>query len=216
MHEKHYWIRSLTFLTAAILLPFAVTAEQTPMGDPINTEWLGPYVKGGVNIGAVEIDSSRVDTDAGGGVALALGYRALPWLAGEFQFDYLGGSTIEVSGTDVADGNYFDFTFNAKAFPVPLLNDHVLERDLPLVKWLEPYALLGIGGGEFEFDGKNGRSTSNESTFVVRLGLGVDFLMAQHWGVSLDGGFHFTTDDDLDDADILGVGIFNLGVFWRF
>ena len=163
-------------------------------------EYTGPYAQFGITVGAIEFDGID-ETDAGGGFAMTGGYRILPWLSAEGNVTYMGGADLDNSS---ADAEFFSFTFGPKIYPLGALEEQ------PLPELFQPYALIGIGGGEFEIDGLGGRSVE-ESTFIARFILGFDVWLTDHWGTFVEGGYHVAEDDDID-----GAGVFTFGGQYRF
>lgn len=165
---------------------------------------VGPYVKAGVNIGEPDLDAGGVDAEVGGGVSVGGGYFFTPWIAAQLDFDYLGGSDLEVGSNDVGEADYWAITVNTKGYPMAAIQP----ENYP--NWLQPYALFGIGGGEFETELNNANDVE-DGTFIARFGLGTDFLVHENIGTYVEGGYHVASEDRLD-----GVGIFTLGAFYRF
>lgn len=206
---KNDFERTISVSTsAAIALFVLITADpsaaqtQRVDGNSIRGyEYEGPYAQFGVSVGQIDFDGSNIDNNASGGFTLTGGYRILPWLAGEANFTYLGGGSVERGSMDIGDGSFFAFTFGPKFFPLGAFK----VEGVPDV--LQPYALFGIGGGRFEIDNTN----FEKSAFIARFILGVDVWATDHLGFFVEGGGHVTDEDDVD-----GVGIFTVGAQYRF
>ena len=160
-------------------------------------EFEGFYAQFGASVGEIEFDGGA-DVDAGGGFTMTGGYRFLPWLAGEANVSYLGGG--EVDGTN-READFFSVTFGPKLFPMGLLEEQ------PIPEYLQPYALIGIGGGEYDVE----RTGFEESTFIARFIVGFDLWFTDHLGSFVEGGYHVAADGDID-----GTGLFTIGAQYRF
>ena len=126
-----------------------------------------------------------VDSNASGGFTLAGGYRFLPWLAGEAHFIFLGGNdNIEVGNREF-DSEGFAFTFGPKVYPMAFF-----QQDAPIPEWVQPYGMIGIGGGQLEVDGFD-----EEDSFVARFILGIDFWLNDHLGAFVEGGGYAVEED---------------------
>ncbi len=175
-------------------------------------DYTGIYVQFGVSVG--EIDPDEVgpppfeadDVDTGGGFTMTGGYRVFPWLAAEANLSYLGGG--DTDGPVFDDAAFFSVTIGPKFFPLGLLD----EDDQPLPESFQPYALVGIGGGEYEFEvNGSSRLQSEDSTFIARFIFGFDFWATDHIGAFMEGGYHVASEDDIN-----GTGLFTVGAQYRF
>lgn len=160
-------------------------------------EFEGFYAQFGASVGEIEFDGGN-DVDAGGGFTMTGGYRVFPWLAAEANLSYLGGG--EVDGTN-READFFSVTFGPKLFPMGLLEEQ------PIPEYIQPYMLIGIGGGEYDIE----RSGFEQSTFIARFIFGFDLWFTDHLGSFVEGGYHVAADDDID-----GTGLFTLGAQYRF
>ena len=134
------------------------------------------------------VPSSIVDNAVG--VSMRGGYRFNGMFAGEMQYEYSG---------DFSDigGNFAEhlLTLNGKAY-------------LPLDRF-QPYALFGMGLAVGAFD-----PGSNEESFLVRVGGGVDMYFNEHFGLLAEAVYNIPTDNQImDDATYLSLG---WGLFYRF
>ncbi len=164
-------------------------------------DYTGPYAQLSVSIGRIDFDVDGTDTDnkAAGGFGLTGGYRALPWLSGEFHFQFLGGNqNVKIDGNKEY-GQFFAFTFGPKLYPLGLVDVDGMPENV------QPYAFVGIGGGEAEIDNQD------KSTFAARFILGIDWWIDDHFGLFMEGGGFATDDEDID-----GAGVFSLGGQYRF
>lgn len=164
-------------------------------------DYTGPYGQFGVAIGQINFDDSDLENDVSGGFTLGGGYRFLPWLAADANFTYLAGDIdIDGVGGDF-DGEAFGFTFGPKVYPLGFAK----VEGIP--DFLQPYATIGIGGGEAEIDD----TSFEEDYFLARFILGVDVWATDHFGLFVEGGGFATSEDDIE-----GAGIFTVGGQYRF
>jgi hypothetical protein len=163
-------------------------------------DYTGAYGQFGVAVGEINFDHSS--SDASGGFTLTGGYRFLPWLAAEGNFTYLGGGDVEVRNRNVGEADFFAFTFGPKIYPLGFFKVDAIPH------FIQPYALVGIGGGEFDVDNTN---LNHESSFVARFILGFDVWATDHIGFFVEGGGHAASEHDVE-----GVGLFTFGGQYRF
>lgn len=168
-------------------------------GRPVRgyNEFTGFYGQFGVSVGEIELDGNA-DVDAGGGFTMTGGYRLLSWLALEGNISYLGGGELDGTNREV---DFFSITFGPKFYPLGAL------REQPMLQLVQPYALVGIGGGEYDIEDTG----YEESTFIARFIAGFDVWLTDHAGVFVEGGYHVAADDDID-----GTGLFTVGGQYRF
>ena len=195
---------SVGLMAALLLLVAQPIAAQggTSTGNGIRGyEYTGFYGQLGVAIGQINFDDSDIENDVSGGFTLGGGYRFLPWLAADGNFTYLAGDVeIDGFGGDF-DGEAFGFTFGPKFYPLGLAKVEGIPNNF------QPYATIGIGGGEAEIDD----TSVEEDYFLARFILGFDFWATDHIGLFVEGGGFATSDDDLE-----GMGIFTVGGQYRF
>jgi hypothetical protein len=205
--------RTTTVSTFALVFALALIAAHTSSAQTESSnkssvrgyDYEGPYVQFGVSVGQIDFDgrvgNQSIDNNAGGGFTITGGYRVLPWLSGEANFTYLGGGSVEVGSQKIGDGSFFAFTFGPKFYPLGAFR----VEEFPDI--IQPYALIQIGGGEFEVD----NTDFEESAFVARFILGIDIWATDNIGFFVEGGGHATDQDDVD-----GVGVFTMGAQYRF
>ena len=206
--ERRRVISTFALVAAVSMLTASVGVAQTS-GSGENSvrgyEYEGPYVQFGVSVGQIDFDrrfgGRNADNNASGGFTMTGGYRFLPWISGEFNFTYLGGGNVEVGSQKVGDGSFFAFTFGPKIYPLGAFPVEAIPEII------QPYALIQIGGGEFEIDHTN----FDESAFVARFILGMDIWATDNVGFFVEGGGHASSESDVD-----GVGIFTVGAQYRF
>ena len=191
----------LVSMFVAVAASAQVVGRDAPRG---YDEYKGPYAQFGIAVGRVDYDdlgTFDVDSNASGGFTLAGGYRFLPWLAGEAHFIFLGGNdNIEVGNREF-DSEGFAFTFGPKVYPMAFF-----QQDAPMPEWVQPYGMIGIGGGQLEVDGFD-----EEDSFVARFILGIDFWLNDHLGAFVEGGGYAVEEDAVD-----GIGVFTFGAQYRF
>ena len=162
-------------------------------------DYEGFYGQFALSIGRIDFDGG-VDSEASGGFGLTAGYRALPWLSGEAHFQFLGGQDNAEFGNVDRDSQFFAFTFGPKVYPLGLIEIEEIPNTI------QPYAFIGIGGGEGKIDGGD-----EESSFVARFILGIDLWTTDNLGFFIEGGGFAAEDDDID-----GAGVFSIGAQYRF
>lgn len=192
-------------LMAALFLvtvaPIAARAQTFDESKTRGYEYTGPYGQFGVAIGQINFDDGDIENDVSGGFTLGGGYRFLPWLAADANFTFLAGDVeIDGFGGDF-DGQAFGFTFGPKVYPLGFTN----VEEIP--DFIQPYATIGIGGGEAEIDD----TSFEEDYFLARFILGVDVWATDHVGLFVEGGGFATSDNDIE-----GAGIFTVGGQYRF
>ncbi|MFK7894581.1 MAG: outer membrane beta-barrel protein [Myxococcota bacterium] len=166
-------------------------------------DYTGPYAQFGIAIGRVDFDGN-IDSDASGGFTMTGGYRLTPWLSAEGNFTFLGGEDNVELGSFEGDTEAWAFTFGPKIYPMALIDPDAIAHTI------QPYGLIGIGGGEIEIEGRNGFESEDDS-FVARFIIGVDVWATNHVGFFVEGGGFAVEEDDID-----GVGIFTFGGQYRF
>lgn len=202
-------LRSLTLPLMLLAATTAATAETRWFDEDAirGYDYVGPYAQFGFAVGRVDFDDVGpfdVDSDASGGFTLTGGYRALPWLAAEGNFTFLGGEDNVEIGNREGESEYFAFTFGPKVYPLGAFETEAIPH------FLQPYGTIQIGGGEVEIDGLGGASI-DEGFFVARFILGFDVWATDHIGLFVEGGGHVVDEDDVD-----GIGIFTFGGQYRF
>jgi len=201
--------KTVSALTAAAIALFALIATNTSNAETQRVhdnsnrgyEYEGPYAQFGVSVGQIDFDGPNIDNNPICGFTLTGGYRILSWLAGEVNFSYLGGGAVEAGSFDIGDGSFFAFTFGPKFYPLGAFKVEAVPD------FVQPYALIGIGGGQFEIDNTN----FEEGAFIARFILGFDVWTTDNLGFFVEGGGHVTDEDAID-----GVGIFTVGGQYRF
>jgi opacity protein-like surface antigen len=156
------------------------------------------------------------------GAGARLGYRLHPRLAAEVEYQWLGGFhcggnlgcyTSGGPGATGVEAKQFIgqvATVNAKAFA--------------LTGRVQPYALVGIGGGTFEVKKKqrtllpDGVSyiqrgfSSRGGGFVARYGGGVDLYGDEQWAIFAEAAY-VVPWGDIQDLDYVSI---EWGFLWRF
>jgi len=181
----------------------------------------GAYVKGGIGVGIAAEDSGAVDDlaqglgaagaslsiDPGADIHLAGGYNINEWLAGEASMDFIVGATADASaagfGSIEVDLFAFEFLVSGKLYPLGLADAGS--------DWLDPYALVGIGGGRFTAEAEG--FDVGESSFIARFGGGVEAMMWDNVGIYAEGSFDLVTESK---TLLTGIGRAVGGAIYRF
>jgi len=189
-------------LASLVVLAIGANAQVFDESQIRGYDYTGAYGQFGVSVGEINFDDSS--SDASGGFTMTGGYRFLPWLSAEANFSYLGGGDVNFNGAGGdREAEFFAFTFGPKVYPLGFFK----VEEIP--HFIQPYALIGLGGGEFDIDGSN--RIDDEGSFIARFILGVDFWATDHFGLFVEGGGHAASEDDVE-----GVGLFTLGGQYRF
>ena len=181
-------------LMGALLLLAAqpIAAQGTSKGSGVRGyEYKGAYLQAGAAVG--EVNARGDSDDASGGFTLTGGYRILPWLAADGNFTYLGNG----------DDEFFSFTFGPKVYPLGMFKVEAIPS------FIQPYGLIGLGGGQFDTDGFRG--VNEKGSFIARFILGTDFWVTDHFGLFVEGGGHAASENHVN-----GAGIFTVGGQYRF
>lgn len=164
------------FLSAWLL----VIAPALAAGDEEGFSRPGMYVGAGVTY-ATDIFEGQledavgfpVDVDPSLGAHGVLGYRVLPFLAGEIQYEWVDEFSIAVSGVDSAALEAQALTGNLKLY-------------LPLWRF-QPYFLAGAGFARWKIEDKLGFGFSDDDiSFAGRAGLGMDVYLTRN--IVVNGG----------------------------
>ncbi|MFO0688579.1 MAG: outer membrane beta-barrel protein [Myxococcota bacterium] len=185
----------------ALGAPLAASAQAFDESKIRGYDFKGMYGQFGVSVGQIDFDHTSSDTS--GGFTMTGGYRALPWLSAEANFTYLGGGEGGIHGGSKGDSQFFAFTFGPKVYPLGFFK----VEEIP--DFIQPYALVGLGGGQFDIEGRSGMH--DESSFIARFMLGFDVWATDHVGFFVEGGGHAASQDDVQ-----GVGLFTVGGQYRF
>lgn len=201
---ENMFFASAGLVVALLFLAAGPSAAQSDVFNESKTrgyDYTGPYGQFGVAIGQINFDDSDIENDVSGGFTLGGGYRFLPWLAADANFTFLAGD-VEIDGiSNDFDGQAYGFTFGPKIYPLGLAK----VEEIP--DFIQPYATIGIGGGEAEIDD----TSFEEDYFLARFILGVDVWATDHVGLFVEGGGFATSDNDIE-----GAGIFTVGGQYRF
>ena len=175
-------------------------------------EFRGPYAQFGVSIGQIELDkvgTQRFESDVGGGFTMGGGFRWNSWLALEANLSYIGGGDTDAkvgrNGVNVGTSEAFAITFGPKLYFLGAL------PELPIPELFQPYFLVGIGGGEYENNGKNRGQDEERSSFVARFKGGFDVWVTDNIGIFAEGGYQVWDDESVD-----GIGLGTFGGQYRF
>lgn len=121
-----------------------------------------------------------------------LGYRLLPWLAGEVGFQYYDKFNLDLAGQDYAKLDGWSVTGNVKGYPIQ--------------GRIQPYGLLGAGVIQLNANGKSPGVTINGEDdaidFVLRFGGGFDAYINEHLVFYFEAGY-MLPPIDLDDYQFI-------------
>ena len=187
-----YFARVGLMATFLLLAAQPIAAQSTSKGSGVRGyEYKGAYLQAGAAVG--EVNARGDSDDASGGFTLTGGYRILPWLAADGNFTYLGNG----------DDEFFSFTFGPKVYPLGMFKVEAIPS------FIQPYGLIGLGGGQFDTDGFRG--VNEKGSFIARFILGTDFWVTDHFGLFVEGGGHAASANHVN-----GAGIFTVGGQYRF
>ena len=205
MRAALVFVVSLFFLAAGPLLASAQEIE-SQTGQPATTEVFDPsgfYGKlGFVWANSLAYDFLLLDlldsTSLFGAQGIA-GYRWNAWLGTDVELLYAGGGELvnPQSGVKISDTSALAGTLNARLYPIGMFQGPKPHD----VEWIID---LGIGGGRFFEDTALPLS---ESTFMARLGTGLDFMLGDHFCLYVDGGYYFALSSEAFGFAYLAGGI---------
>lgn len=181
-------VRLAAALTAAVL----VLAGAGPARAADDLEREGFYIAVGgayqVHSFGEDIPSTLAVVEVGDtmGVGARIGYRFLPWLAGEIEYEWV--SSFKGSITEV------------RAFK---LESHVLTLNGRLIypEWedIQPYLKVGVGSSLKKLvDNTSLGLTGNYSDFAARVGVGADMYVTENWVFYAGIDVVFTTSEIKD------------------
>lgn len=121
-----------------------------------------------------------VDLTSGGSFNARLGYRLTSWFATELMYEGNYNSGVELLGVEAAQFSSHSVLANLK-FLLPIWRIH-------------PYLSLGIGAQYGDFDGFDvlpppfdlNRLDTTRWDVVLRVGVGIDAYITDHWLVNVD------------------------------
>ena len=191
------------------VLVLAVLVVSTGAARAQDGDGLGLFVRGGVALGWANVDENfvgaNVENGVNAGFDVAGGYRFSPALAAEAEFFYVTGGEVIVNTFTVpgAETSAYAFLFNGKVYPLMFSADDATGL-------LQPYAVVGIGGGSGEVTNVGGLSGS-EGTFLAKFGGGLDLMLTNNLGAYAEGAYLITTKDV-----ITGNGLIHFGGIVKF
>jgi hypothetical protein len=118
-----------------------------------------------------EAAGGLVGIDAGGSFNARAGYRVVSWFAveGMYEGSYRMSVIEALTGSEIADSNFHSLLANLK-FILP-------------IKRFQPYIAIGGGAQYGEFAGRGVLAGPKVSGWdpVIRVGLGLDLYLNEHW-----------------------------------
>ncbi len=180
-HEMKSFTKTLTTCASIALLILAAAgiaqAESKKGAEEPNrySENKGFYAYGSLAIIKTNYDVSGIDPNIGFG--LGAGYRFMDWLAADVDMSWGGRDQGPV------DSRYFGFTMNGKFYPLGLISPTTLD-------WLQPYVVVGMGGGQGKFKASGGDVKTG--TYIFRLGAGTEVFIVGGLAAYMDLSLHAT------------------------
>ena len=164
--------KQLCLTLVALLAAFAASTARAADSEFARS---GLYIGGGATYALNLTDSSyddlyyydtSVDVDDTWGFNARLGYRALPWLAAEVEYEYLNNFELSADNAHLADLEAQTISANVR-FIVP-------------IKRFQPYLSLGAGATLFSLgNGSVPGLDVDDSSFSGRLGVGLDLYVTR-------------------------------------
>lgn len=187
---------AIVLVCALAWAPWAARAEQSEYG---GQDWYGSVYG---SMGVPNIDNQN-NADPGGGVAVSAGFRFNRWfsaeIGGEWQpkMSYDRGSPVQCSSS-AGGADYFN-AWQITAGGRLYLTEHIVQ----------PF-LLGHGGFIQVRDRGGGRACTG-SSFVARLGGGVEVFVTNGLAVSFLAAYVMPTQGAASDREYVSLG---LGFTW--
>jgi outer membrane protein W len=144
--------------------------------------------------------SVDLDVDEGWGVGAVLGYRMLPILAAELQYEYVDSFGIDAASLSVSDLD---------------VRGHVTTVNLKLVlpTWrIQPYLLVGVGAALYTASGEllgTDLLADDEWTFAGRVGGGIDLYITKRVLLNVGATTVLTTNEVSTDITGEDIGALN-------
>lgn len=169
----------------------------------------GYVVAGGSYMLEQFTDTGRFDFKDSWGLNLRLGYRYLPWLSSELEWEFISGFDIKGQALDGTPVNEFglkidggNVTVNTKAYLMP--------------GRIQPYVLVGIGFlyasvTNFPFQ-LSWLRNADGAAFSVRGGAGLNVYLNDQWGLTA-GVSYVLPVGDLDNLRYIST---DAGIEYRF
>lgn len=188
-------------LCAALLLAWSAGARA--QDDEEEEEEVSEYARSGwfLSLQALyafeNFDVKGANADGAWGASGRFGYRFLPRLAAELQFESPITFDVRAAGSRLAHVTGFVPSVNARGY-------------LLTGRW-QPYVVGGIGAGVFLTDGKVGNGNSWDAGFTARVGAGVELYGDDIWAMTVEGSYVIPTGD----VDHYQYGVISWGFSWR-
>ena len=189
--SKHSMI---AFTALLLVAPGLVRADEGSNEFARPGSYLGGGFSYGIDIFENEIEDAfgvPVDVDTSLGAHAVLGYRWLPFLATEIEYEWIDDFDVAVAGTDAFRLGAQTLTANIKVI-------------LPIWR-VQPFLLAGAGGTRWEINDQLGLGISgNEISWAARAGGGIDFHLTRNIVLNTNASVVLTTlsIDDLPAGDI--------------
>ena len=188
---------TLFLLMSASAVNAQTQTQGTPQGRSSNKYETshGLYALGSLAISKTNTGSGRADV----GFGMGIGYRYNDWLALDGEF-YWGGRNQR----NHIKSRIFGITANAKLYPVGYYSPESYD-------FIQPYLVVGMGGGRHKAKGTG----FSESTYIFRLGVGAEWLLAENLGATADVSLH-ATPGYKRNGEGGATGVFQLGLAYHF
>lgn len=162
---------------ALVVMSFAGLAFAAP--DRVGRVDLGFNVSAALNDGDVD-DTAYFGLNAS--------YGIMPWLA------------LGVSG-GWQEGDLDNTQFPGDVGIANVMADIILRHQTPDSPYV-PYAVLGLGGVGAYLDQEN-QNDDDDTTFGIKLGLGVDYFINDNWALNLEGAYVIADNDLRNDRNVV-------------
>jgi hypothetical protein len=183
----------LRVLVAAVIVALGPGIALAQDDDPV-------YARNGVYF-AVEpifaVADFDQDTENTWGVRGFVGYRLLPYLGLDFDFESAILFRNEVGGGTIGRTTSFIPSINARGYPLT-------------GRW-QPYGVIGFGPGLFLFEATPGPRNELDAGFTARAGVGVDLYDDENVAINIEGIYVIPTGA----ADDRRYGRIAFGILWR-
>jgi opacity protein-like surface antigen len=127
-----------------------------------------------------DITNGNIKGNDGSGLNVRGGYQILTWLAVEGMYEY--GTTLDASVPTPAGRVKDGFTLDT--------HNIIGSVKLSLPFWrIQPYIIAGVGAQRSKFDSQIINpwvADQNAWNFVGRPGVGIDFVVLEHWTVNFE------------------------------
>ena len=192
------WIR---LVVVVLVLTFSTAAAaQSDEGEYART---GPYLGIAGTYAIEEFDSRPIDVENTIGLNARVGYRILPYLAAEVQYEWGSDFDLDLSGGDFGNpaAGEIDGEIDTHLATVNVKGIYASPTAGPF----QPYLLVGVGVMHAVVDVSAPGLSDDELGFAARFGGGFDIYFWEHISASLEGAYILPTGD-VDDLAYVSFG----------